>query len=98
MGVPLKTENEENPGRACKRPVAKAGGESSEALRELILNGPTPESFRPPHRLLTLNTVMWLLRCSVLRGTPMPGIGNHDFKKLKGHENLFHGGASQKAW
>jgi hypothetical protein len=42
--------------------------------------------------------VMWLLRCSVLRGTPMPGIGNHDFKKLKGHENLFHGGASQKAW
>jgi hypothetical protein len=32
---------------------------------------------------LTLNTVMWLLRCSVLRGTPMPGTGDHDFKKLK---------------
>jgi hypothetical protein len=37
--------------RAYKHPVAKAGGESSEALREPILHGPTPESLRPPHRL-----------------------------------------------
>jgi hypothetical protein len=27
--------------------------------------------------------VVWLLRCSVLRGIPMPGAGYHDFKKLK---------------
>jgi hypothetical protein len=32
---------------------------------------------------LKLNTVMWLLRCSVLRGTPMPGARDPDFKKLK---------------
>ena len=32
---------------------------------------------------LTLNTVVWLLRCSVLRETPMPGTREHDFKKLK---------------
>jgi hypothetical protein len=51
MGVPLKTENEENPGVACKRPVAKAGGESSEALRKPILHGLTPASLRPPPRL-----------------------------------------------
>jgi hypothetical protein len=51
MGVPLKTENEENPGRACKRPVAKAGGESSQPLRETIVHIPAPESLRPPHRL-----------------------------------------------
>ena len=51
MGVPLKTENEENPGRACKHPVAKAGGESSEALRGPNLDGPARESLRPPHRL-----------------------------------------------
>jgi hypothetical protein len=29
MGVPLKTENEENPGGACKRRVAKAAGVAS---------------------------------------------------------------------
>ena len=51
MGVPLKTENEENPGRACQDPVAKGGAESSEAFREPILHGPAPESLRPPHRL-----------------------------------------------
>jgi len=51
MGVPLKTENEENPGGAYKHPVAKAGGGVAQALREPIVRGPTPESLRPPHRL-----------------------------------------------
>ena len=51
MGVPLKTENEENPGRACKHPVAKAGDEASQSLREPIVHGDAPESHRPPHRL-----------------------------------------------
>ena len=51
MGVPLKTENEENPGGAYKHPVAKAGGEFSEALRKPIQDGPAPESLRPPHPL-----------------------------------------------
>ena len=51
MGVPLKTETEENPKSACRHPVAKAGGEFSQPLREPILHGPAPESLRPPHRL-----------------------------------------------
>jgi hypothetical protein len=51
MGVPLKIENEENPGRAFKHPVAKAGGEASQPHREPVVYGSTPESLRPPHRL-----------------------------------------------
>jgi hypothetical protein len=27
--------------------------------------------------------VVWLLRCSVLRGSPMPGTDDHDFKELE---------------
>ena len=51
MGVPLKTENEENPGKRMQHPVAKAGGESSQPQREPMMHGPARESLRPPHRL-----------------------------------------------
>jgi hypothetical protein len=38
VGVPLKTENEENPGETFKHLVAKAGGAASQALRGLGRN------------------------------------------------------------
>ena len=43
----------------------------------------TENGENPGGGCLTLKTVMWLLRCSVLRGTPMPATSDHDFKKLE---------------
>jgi hypothetical protein len=82
MGVSLKTENEEYLGKAVQIRGSEGGRRS--------FTGTSMQSFRwhvprqPSARLtrgLKLDTVVWLLRCSVLRETPMTLFGG-DFKKL----------------
>ena len=83
MGVPLKTENEENPGKRRKHPIAKAGGGFPSLFESRSYMDPPRKISARLTGCLTLTTVVWRLRCSVLRGTPMPGTRDHDFKKLK---------------
>jgi hypothetical protein len=65
-------------------PGSKAGGAASQALRGWIFRGDFPRTSSA--RLTScpkLNAVVWLLRCSVLRGTPMPEDATVHFKNLK---------------
>jgi hypothetical protein len=64
--------------------AAKAGGEVSPAPPCRIFAGkfPHPFSAHLTHGL-KLDTVVWLLRCSVLKGTPMASAKNIQFQKAK---------------
>jgi hypothetical protein len=86
MGVSLKTENEEYAGKTMQI-MGSEGGRRG-------FTGTSMEDFRwqvpgKPSALLThslkLATVVWLLRCSVLRETPMASAIN--IKKLNCHRN-----------
>jgi hypothetical protein len=82
MGVPLKTENEEYARKTMQIRSSEGGrrgftGTSMEGFRWQI---PRKPSARLTHSL-QLVTVVWLLRCSVLRGTPMAFFCYY-FKKL----------------
>jgi hypothetical protein len=82
MGVPLKKENEEWQGNTTKTRGSEGGrrgfiGTSMHNFRWLI---PHPFSARLTHGL-KLDTVVWLLRCSVLRGTPVASAKNIQFQK-----------------
>jgi hypothetical protein len=81
MGVPLKTENEGYAGKTMQIRGSEGGrrdftGSPMEAFWWQI---PRKPSARLTHSL-KLATVVWLLRCSVLRGTPMASAIH--FKKL----------------
>jgi len=83
MGVSLKTENEDWTGKDLaekgqRRRAAKFHRTSKQSIGWLF-----PGALRPPHHSLKLEAVLWLLRCSVLRETPMTSAINVQFKKLK---------------
>jgi hypothetical protein len=86
MGVSLKTENEEYAGKTMQIRGSEGGrrgftGTSMEGFRGQV---PRKPSARLTHGL-KLVTVVWLLRCSVLRETPMASAV--DFNKLNCHQN-----------
>jgi hypothetical protein len=72
MGVSLKTENEGRSGNTAQTRGSEGGrrgftGTSMQSFRWQVSQQP---SARLTHGL-KLNTVVWHLRCSVLRETPM---------------------------
>ena len=82
MGVSLKTENEEYPGKAVQIRGCEGGRRS--------FTGTSMQSFRwhvprqPSARLtrgLKLDAVVWLLRCSFFRETSMAFFSDY-YKKL----------------
>jgi hypothetical protein len=85
MGVPLKTENEEYAEKTMQIKGSEGGRRdftrtSMEGFRWQV---PRKPSARLTHSL-KLVTGVWLLRCSVLRGTPMASAIH--FKKLPCYE------------
>jgi len=72
MKVSLKTENEEHPGNAVQIRGSKGGRRSftGTSMQSFRWHVPRQPSARLTHDL-KLDTVVWLLRCSVFRGTPM---------------------------
>jgi len=85
MGVSLKTENEEYAGKTMKIRGSEGGrrgftGNCQQGFRWRV---PLKPSARLTHDL-KLATALWLLRCSVLRETPMASTIH--FKKLNGYD------------
>ena len=85
MGVSLKTENEEYPGKTTQIRGSEGErrgftGTSMQGFIWQVLQWP---SARLTHGL-KLDTVVWLLRCSVLRETPMASAIH--FKKLNSYK------------
>jgi len=84
MGISLKTENEEYAG---KTPLIRGGeggrrgftGTGQQGLARQVPQWPSARLTRG----LKLDTVVWLLRCSVLREIPMASTIH--FKKLNGY-------------
>ena len=72
MGVYLKTENEEYPGKTKQIRGSEGGrrGFTGTCLQRFGCRVPQVPSARLTHGL-KLDTELWLLRCSVLRETPM---------------------------
>ena len=88
MGVSLKTENEEWSGKTSQIRGSEGGrrgftGTSMQGFRRRVLREP---SARLTHGLKP-GTALWLLRCSVLRETPVAFYWDY-FKKLSCYENL----------
>ena len=83
MGVPPKTENEECAGKTLQIRDSEGGrrGVTDTCRRGVTWRVPLQPSARLTHDL-ELATVVWRLRCSVLRETPMAFTRYH-FKKLK---------------
>ena len=72
MGVPLKTENEECPGETLQIRGSEGGRRSFTGTSMQGFRWPVPQW--PSARLThgpKFDTALWLLRCSVLRETPM---------------------------
>jgi len=88
MGVSLKTENEEYAGRTMQIRGSEGGrrGFTGTSMEDFRWRVPRWPSARLTHGL-KLDTVVWLLRCSVLRETPMASAIH--FKKLKCYESHF---------
>jgi hypothetical protein len=82
MGVPLKTENEEYAGKTSQIRGSEGGRQGFTGTCQQGLTWRVP---RQPSARLThgpeLATALWLLRCSVFRGTPMAFFCEY-FKKL----------------
>ena len=102
MGVSLKTENEECTGKTRQIRGSEGGrrglpafggargdqgftGTSMQGLRRRV---PQKPSARLTHSL-KLDTALWLLRCSVLRETPM-AFSCYYFKKLNCCESTLY--------
>jgi hypothetical protein len=83
MGVPLKTKNEECPGNSAQTRRSEGGRRdvTVTSMQKLSWQIPLLPSARLTHGL-KLDIVVWLLRYSVLRGTPMAFTRYH-FKRLK---------------
>jgi hypothetical protein len=81
MGVSLKTENEEYAGKTMQIRGSEGGrrGFTGTSMEGFGWQVPRQPSARLPHSL-KLVTVVWLLRCSVFRETPMTSAIH--FKKL----------------
>ena len=82
MRVPLKTENEECAGTTRQVRGSEGGRGSLPGTRQLGIRWRVPR--QPSDRLthgLKPNTAMWLLRCSVFKGTPMAFFCDY-FKEL----------------
>jgi hypothetical protein len=86
MGVSLKTENEEHAGKTRQIRGSEGGRRGLTGTCQLGIRWRVP---RWPSARLTygpkLDTVMWLLRCSVLRETLM-AFSCDNFKKLTCYE------------
>jgi hypothetical protein len=82
MGVSLKTENEENAGKTLQVRGSEGGrrGFTETPMQSLRWQIPLYPSARLTHDL-KLDTMVWLLRCSVFRETPM-AFSYNNFKKL----------------
>jgi hypothetical protein len=73
MGVSLKTENEDSAGETVQERGSKGGRRGFTGTSRIDLAWIVPRTISA--RLTDcpkLNTVVWQLRCSVLRETPMP--------------------------
>ncbi len=72
MGASLKTENEECAGKTMQIGGSEGGrrGFTGTSMQTFRWQVPQKPSARLTHRL-KLDTVVWLLRCSVLREAPM---------------------------
>jgi hypothetical protein len=86
MGVSLKTENEESSGKTSQIRGSEGGrrGFTGTSMKNFRWQIPHPFSARLTHGL-KLDTVVWLLRCSVLRETPMASDVRIQFQKAKGY-------------
>jgi hypothetical protein len=86
MGVSLKTENEECAGKTRQIRGGEGGRRGFTGTCQLGIRWGVPRwpSARLTHGL-KLDTAMWLLRCSVLRETPMAFFCDN-FKKLNCYE------------
>jgi hypothetical protein len=84
VGVPLKTENEEWSGNTTQTGGSEGGrrGFNGTSMQNFRWQIPHPFFARLSHGL-KLDTVAWLLRCSVLRGTPVASAKNIQFQKAK---------------
>jgi hypothetical protein len=85
MGVPLKTENEERSGNITQKRGSEGGrrGFTFACQQGLTWRVPRQPSARLTHGL-KLATALWLLRCSVFRGTPMAFSYDY-FKNVNGY-------------
>jgi len=83
MGVSLKTENEEKSGKRSQKRGSEGGrrGLTGTCPEGLTWQVPLQPSARLTHGPKPA-TVVWLLRCSVFRETPMAPPRDH-FKKLQ---------------
>jgi hypothetical protein len=84
MGVSLKTENEEHAGKTMQIGGSEGGrrGFTFTSMQNSRWQVPQDPSARLTHGLKP-DTALWLLRCSVLRETPMAFFCDY-FKKLNG--------------
>ena len=84
MGVSLKTENEEHAGKTKQIGGSEGGrqGFTFTSMQNSRRQAPLNPSARLTHGL-KLDRALWLLRCSVLRDTPMAFFRDY-FKKLNG--------------
>jgi hypothetical protein len=84
MGVPFKTENEEWSGNISKIRGSEGGrrGFTGTSMQRFRWQVPSKPSARLTH-CPKPDIVVWRLRCSVLKGTPMVSAKNIQFQKAK---------------